>query len=98
MARLRSQPNCGTGANLERLGSSAESWWSRIEKLNNGRLPGPFFVVNRRRLRDVARRPGVHRHANLGGCIAQSIKEIKIALGEHYLDFYFLHSRSLHTE
>jgi hypothetical protein len=56
---------------LERLGSNAESWWSRIEKLSNGRLLGRFFAVNRQRLRDVARRLGVHHLANLGGCPAR---------------------------
>ena len=34
---------------LERLGSNAESWWTRIEKLSNGRLLGRFFAVNRQR-------------------------------------------------
>ena len=52
---------------LERLGSNAESWWCRIEKLSNGRLLGRFFAVNRQQLRDVARRLGVHHLANLGG-------------------------------
>jgi hypothetical protein len=56
---------------LERLGSNAESWWCRIEKLSNGRLLGRFFAVNRQRLRDVARRLGVHHLANLGGCVAR---------------------------
>jgi hypothetical protein len=56
---------------LERLGSNAESWWCRIEKLCNGRLLGRFFAVNRQRLRDVARRLGVHHLANLGGCPAR---------------------------
>ncbi len=56
---------------LERLGSNAESWWCRIEKLSNGRLLGRFFAVNRQRLRDVARRLGVHHLANLGGCPAR---------------------------
>ena len=56
---------------LERLGSSAESWWSRIEKLSNGRLLGRFFAANRQRLRDVARRLGVHHLASLGGCPAR---------------------------
>ena len=60
---------------LERLGSNAESWWCRIEKLSNGRLLGRFFAVNRQRLRDVARRLGVHHLANLGGCVARSGRE-----------------------
>jgi hypothetical protein len=50
---------------LERLGSNAEIWWCRIEKLSNGRLLGRFFAVNRQRLRDVARRLGVHHLAKL---------------------------------
>ena len=43
---------------LDRLGSSAESWWSRLEKLSRGRLLGRFFAASRERLRDVARAPG----------------------------------------
>ena len=39
---------------LERLGSSAESWWARIEKLSKGRLLGRFFAASRERLREVA--------------------------------------------
>jgi hypothetical protein len=56
---------------LERLGSSAESWWSRIEKLSRGRLLGRFFAASRERLREVARGLGVHHLANLGGCPAR---------------------------
>ncbi len=57
---------------LDRLGSSsARSWWSRIEKLSNGRLLGRFFAAHRQRLRDVARGLGVHHLANLGGCPAR---------------------------
>jgi REP element-mobilizing transposase RayT len=56
---------------LERLGSSAESWWSRIEKLSRGRLLGRFFAASRARLREVARGLGVHHLANLGGCAAR---------------------------
>ena len=53
---------------LERLGSSAESWWARLEKLSRGRLLGRFFAASRERLREVASRLGVHHLANLGGC------------------------------
>ena len=53
---------------LERLGSNAERWWSRIEKLSKGRLLGRFFAASRERLREVARGLGVHHLANLGGC------------------------------
>ena len=55
---------------LERLGSNAERWWSRIEKLSKGRLLGRFFAASRERLREVARGLGVHHLANLGGCVA----------------------------
>jgi hypothetical protein len=53
---------------LDRLGSTSERWWSRIEKLSKGRLLGRFFAASRGRLRDVARSLGVHHLANLGGC------------------------------
>ena len=53
-----------------RLGSSAESWWARLEKLSRGRLLGRFFAASRERLREVASRLGLHHLANLGGCPA----------------------------
>jgi REP element-mobilizing transposase RayT len=56
---------------LGRLGSNAERWWSRIEKLSEGRLLGRFFAASRARLREVARGLGVHHLANLGGCLAR---------------------------
>jgi REP element-mobilizing transposase RayT len=56
---------------LDRLGSSAESWWVRLEKLSKGRLLGRFFAASRERLRELARGLGVHRLANLGGCPAR---------------------------
>ncbi len=56
---------------LERLGSSAESWWARIEKLSKGRLLGRFFAASRERLREVAVRLGLHHLPNLGGCPAR---------------------------
>jgi hypothetical protein len=56
---------------LERLGSNSERWWSRIEKLSNGRLLGRFFAASRERLRELARGLGVHHLANLGGCLAR---------------------------
>ena len=43
---------------FDRLGSSAESWWARLEKLSRGRLLGRFFAASRDRLREVATRPG----------------------------------------
>jgi hypothetical protein len=56
---------------FERLNSSAESWWARLEKLSRGRLLGRFFAASRERLREVAARLGVRRLANLGGCPAR---------------------------
>jgi hypothetical protein len=56
---------------FDRLGSSAESWWARLEKLSRGRLLGRFFAASRARLRETAARLGVHHLANLGGCPAR---------------------------
>jgi hypothetical protein len=56
---------------LNRLGSSAESWQVRSEKLRDGRLLGRFFAASRARLREVAAGMGVHHLANLGGCPAR---------------------------
>jgi hypothetical protein len=53
---------------LERLGSSAESWQVRLEKLKVGRLLGRFFAASRARLRAVASHLGMHHLANLEGC------------------------------
>jgi REP element-mobilizing transposase RayT len=56
---------------FDRLGSSAESWWARLEKLSRGRLLGRFFAASRERLRQVAGRLGVRHLANLSGCPAR---------------------------
>jgi hypothetical protein len=56
---------------LERLGSSAERWRARLEKLKASRLLGRFFAASRARLREVATALGVHHLANLGGCQAR---------------------------
>jgi hypothetical protein len=56
---------------LDRLNSSAENWWARLEKLNRGRLLGRFFAASRDRLREVAAGLGMHHLANLGGCPAR---------------------------
>ena len=52
---------------FERLGSNAENWQARLQKLAAGRLLGRFFAASRARLREVAERLGVHHLANLGG-------------------------------
>ena len=54
-----------------RLGSDAESWQARLLKLNEGRLLGRFFATSRERLREVAKRLGVHHLANLASCPVQ---------------------------
>ena len=56
---------------FERLGSNAENWQGRLQKLAAGRLLGRFFAASRTRLREVAERLGVHHLANLGGCAAR---------------------------
>lgn len=54
-----------------RLGSDAESWQSRLLKLNGGRLLGRFLSASRNRLRSAAEHLRVSRVANLGGCAAR---------------------------
>jgi hypothetical protein len=55
---------------FERLGSSAETWQIRLQKLRTGRLFGRFFAASRERLREVAERSRLKRVPNLGGCPA----------------------------
>jgi len=56
---------------FDRLGSRAENWQARLEKLRKGRLFGRFFANSRERLREVAGRLNERRIANLAGCPAQ---------------------------
>jgi hypothetical protein len=56
---------------FERLGSNAENWQGRLQRLAAGRLLGRFFAASRARLREVAERLGVHHLTNLGGCAAR---------------------------
>ncbi len=56
---------------FDRLGSTSDSWWSRLEKLSQARLPGRYFTAKRQRLREVTRDFGVHHHADLGGSPAR---------------------------
>jgi hypothetical protein len=55
---------------MNRLGSSADHWHARLEKLRQGNLLGRFFASSRQRLRAVAERLGLRRVPNLGGCPA----------------------------
>jgi hypothetical protein len=55
---------------FDRLGSSAESWRARLEKLRTRRLFGRFFAASREKLRQAAARLNVRRVRNLAGCPA----------------------------
>jgi REP element-mobilizing transposase RayT len=56
---------------LERLGTSAEVWGQRIQKLlGKARLLGSYFCTDRQRLRDLACRRGVHHLDNVVAAIA----------------------------
>ena len=54
---------------FERLGTSADTWQARMQKLSEGRLLGRFFAASRQRLREVAERLGLRRAINLGSCL-----------------------------
>ena len=56
---------------LERLGSNAENWQAKLQKLKTGRLLGRFFAASRGRLKEVASRLGVHHLANFAACPAR---------------------------
>jgi hypothetical protein len=56
---------------FDRLGTTAESWWSRLAKLSQGRLFGRVLAATCDRLREVANRLGVRRLVNLGRCPAR---------------------------
>jgi hypothetical protein len=55
---------------FERLGSDAEIWQARLEKLRRGRLLGRFFAASRQRLREVGRRLALRHVPNLSACPA----------------------------
>ena len=56
---------------LDRLGSSAEIWAHRMEKLFSvDRLHGSYFASDRQRLRELAARRGLHHLDNLAYCPA----------------------------
>jgi hypothetical protein len=54
---------------FHRLGSSAETWQARLQRLSKGRLLGRFFAASRQRLREVAERLGLRRAVNPGRCV-----------------------------
>jgi hypothetical protein len=55
---------------LDRIGNSAESWQSRMEKLRKSRWFGRFFAASGEKLREMANRLNVRRVINLAGCAA----------------------------
>ncbi len=54
---------------FERIGTTAETWQARLEKLSRGRLLGRFLAASRQRLREVAERLGLRRAVNLSSCL-----------------------------
>jgi hypothetical protein len=56
---------------FNRLGTTAETWQARLEKLKSGRLLGRFFAASRARLREAAAHMRVHHLANLAACPAR---------------------------
>jgi hypothetical protein len=52
---------------FERLGTTADAWLARHEKLSKGCLLGRVLAASRERLREVAQRLALHNVPNLGG-------------------------------
>ena len=55
------------GEIFDRLGTTAENWQARLEKLRKSHFYGRFLAATRQRLREVAERLGMLRVPNLGG-------------------------------
>jgi hypothetical protein len=53
---------------LDRLGTSAETWQVRLERLRRRHFFGRCFAASRKRLREVAERLELRRVGNLSGC------------------------------
>jgi hypothetical protein len=51
---------------FDRVGTTAEGWWSLIAKLSQGRLFGRVFAAANERLQEIASRLGVRRLVNPG--------------------------------
>jgi hypothetical protein len=56
---------------FDRLGTTAEGWWSRLAKLSQCRLFGRVLAATCHRLQEFANRMGVRRLVNLGRCPAR---------------------------
>jgi hypothetical protein len=54
---------------FERIGTKAETWQARLEKLSQGPLMGRFLAASRQRFREVAERLGLRRAVNLSSCL-----------------------------
>jgi hypothetical protein len=70
--RLFRQEKASISAELagifERLGFSAQSWQSGMDKLRGDRLLGRFIAASRVKLREIAKHLGVRHLVNLRGC------------------------------
>jgi hypothetical protein len=70
--RLFRQGKASISADLagifERLGCSAQTWQTGIDKLRGERLLGRFFAASRVKLQKIAEHLGVRRLVNLTGC------------------------------
>jgi hypothetical protein len=55
---------------FERLGTAADNWQARMEKLKKSRRFGRFFAASQANLQRAATHLGMHRIANLAGCPA----------------------------
>jgi hypothetical protein len=58
--------SCEPAASFDRVSATAESWWSRLAKLSQGRLFGRVLAATCERLQEVANRLGVSRLVNPG--------------------------------
>ncbi len=59
-----------TVGGFDRLGSTADRWTARLERLRRGRLFGRFFAASRAKLREIAARLNVRHLVNLTSCPA----------------------------
>jgi hypothetical protein len=56
---------------FDRLGTTAESWWSRLAKLSQGRVFGRVLAATCERLQEIANQLGARPLVNLGPCAAR---------------------------
>ena len=70
---------------FDRLGSSAESWRARLEKLRTRRLFGRFFAASREKLREAAVRLNVRRESCVNTGYVHQAQEAEVD-GDHRHD------------